>query len=143
MKKFLIFMLLVMASFAFTSCSWLDDPADTKIVGVGQIQNDCGLMIVDIDGVKYAPTRIYTNSRTRDGATRMDAIEGMEVTVFYVNGNKDPRFIAGEQTKEYLDEYFSDNYTFPVLFFILILLFGASIVFGERENPKEKPVSKN
>ena len=136
-------MSLVVASFAFASCSWLDDPADVEVVGMGYVQNDSGLMVVEIDEVKYAPTHIYTNSRTRDGATRMDAVEGMQVTVFYVSGSKNPQFIAGDQTKEYLDEYFADNYTFPVLFFILILLFGASVVFGERENPKEKTVRKD
>lgn len=122
MKKFLIFMVLVMTSLCITSCSWFDNPAEAKRVGCGHIQNDRGLLIVEIDGVKYAPTSIYTGKSTRDGKTTIDPIEGMEVTVFYAYGEYKPKFIAGNRSEEYLEDYFSGNSTLAVVFLIVIIL---------------------
>ena len=122
MKKFLIFMVLVMTSLCITSCSWFDNPAEAKRVGCGHIKNDGGLLIVEIDGVKYAPTSIYTGKSTRDGKTTIDPIEGMEVTVFYADGEYKPKFIAGNRSEEYLEDYFSGNSTLAVVFLIVIIL---------------------
>ena len=125
MKKFIIFMLLLAASFSLTGCKWFDDPANVKKVGTGYIQSDNGLLIVEVNGQKYAPERIYTGSRTRDGATSMEPVVGMEVTVFFREAYRDPQFIAGNKTEEYLEEFFTRNFTFVfgvgVLFFIMIL----------------------
>ena len=131
MKKILIFMVLVMTSLCITSCSWFDVPAEAKRVGCGHIYNDNGLLVVEIDGVKYAPTYIYTGKSTRDGKTTLDPVDGMEVTVFYAYGQNTLKYIVGNRTEEYLEEYFSQNYTFGVIFLIVIILFVLSALIPE------------
>ena len=141
MKKFLIFMVLVMTSLCITSCSWFDNPAEAKRVGCGHIQNDRGLLIVEIDGVKYAPTSIYTGKSTRDGKTTVGPVDGMEVTVFYAYGQNSPMYIVGNQTEEYLEEYFSGNYTMAVIFFTIIVLFIISVFIDSRPSRRKTVVT--
>ena len=131
MKKFIIFMLLVITSISFTSCSWFDDPANVKKVGTGYIKNDSGILLVEIEGTTYAPRLVYTNSSTRDGKTEMEPIAGMEVTVFYIEGYREPQFIAGNRSKDYLEEYFTKNYTFAVIVGIVLLILLLCAFFDE------------
>ena len=118
MKKF-IFLWLVLTSFCLCGCSWFDHPANVEIIGVGTVRSDAGLLVVQIDSVKYAPVKVYTNSSTRDGKTSMRPVEGMSVTAFKMHNEPQINFIAGDCNKAYLEEYFSENHTIG---FIVVLL---------------------
>lgn len=128
MKRFIIFITLVLAVFSFTSCSWFDAPANARRVGSGFVQADKGLLFVEIDGTKYSPDYIYTGSATRDGLTRMEPVIGMQVTVFYMFEQTTPTFIAGDRTEEYLEKSFSENYTFWVIIGLVFVAFSISLL---------------
>ena len=136
MKKFLIFITLVIAMFSFTSCSWFDAPANARRVGSGFVQADKGLLFVEVDGVKYHPERVFTNTVGRHGAQRMDPVVGMQITVFYTSSYDTPRFIAGDKSEEYLEEFFSHNYTFPVACGIVILVLFIALIWEAREKTR-------
>lgn len=134
MKKLLIIILFAIAGLSFTSCSWFDAPANVKRVGCGYIQSDRGLLVVEVDTIKYAPKYVYTNKSTRDGKTTMEPIIGMQVTVFYSHDQKNPKFIAGDRNEEYLEEYFSSNYTLAVIFLIVIIAALVSCFIPAKKN---------
>ncbi len=136
MKRCIIFIILVLAIFSITSCSWFDAPANAKKIGCGYIQNDSGMLFVEIDGTKYSPDYIYTGNSTRDGLTRMEPVTGMQVTVFYVFEQTTPTFIAGDRTEEYLEKHFSENYTFLVIFGLVFVAFFISVL--TTDSPKRR-----
>ena len=122
MKKF-IFLWLVLTSFCLCGCSWFDHPANVEIIGVGTVRSDAGLLVVQIDSVKYAPVKVYTNSSTRDGKTSMRPVEGMSVTAFKMHNEPQINFIAGDCNKAYLEEYFSENHTIGFIVLCLVVLY--------------------
>ena len=140
MKKILIIISLVIASLCFSGCSLFINPANAKKVGCGYVQNDGGLLIVEIDGTKYHPQEVYTGqSHIRSGKGRMEPVLGMQITVFYLRDEKNPSFIAGDQSEERLEEYFTSNSVLGTL--IMICCFGLllwciiGIIFNEK-HPK-------
>ena len=78
-------LLLVLTSFYISSCSWFDNSANVKIVGYSNIQNDAGLFVVEVDGIKYAPDLIYTNESTIAGKRTTPPAESMRITCFTMN----------------------------------------------------------
>ena len=121
-RKFFIFVLSIWIVFGFTSCSWFDVPADARRIGCGYIQYDRGIYFVEIDSVKYNPSRVYANSSSRDGKNMMDPVDGMMVTCFTLQGNDKVEFIAGDLSEEYLEKYFWKNYTMAAIFGLLLLV---------------------
>lgn len=121
MKKIFMILLLVPASLWISSCS---NPANVKIVGFGNVQNDAGLYVVEVNNVKYAPDRIYTGmSNTRFGKETMPPVEGMKVTCFTMNLEPAVYFIAGEYEEAYLEEYFTKDFTVLIIFCFVLFLF--------------------
>lgn len=121
MKKFILFITLILACFSFTSCDWFDIPANAKKIGTGHIKSDKGTLFVEIDSVKYTPTSVYTGNITRGVRSTIEPVIGMQVTVFYVYEEDYPNFIAGDKTEEDLEGHFSENRTFRIIFGALIL----------------------
>lgn len=122
MKRFLFFIMVLFISFGTTSCECFEDVPDIKKVGIGYIQDDSGLMFVEIDGVKYHPQSIYTDRINRAGKGNMSPVKGMEVTVFYTDESSEPQFIAGDKSVEYLENFFTENYTIVVIFVTLFVI---------------------
>ena len=133
MKQFLISIALVLASFSLTGCNWLELPAEVTKVGCGYVQQDCGLYIVEIDGVKYAPSIVYTDKQ--HNRTTISPNVGMLVTVCYTKADTPPKFIVGDQSEEFLEKYFAEDLTLTVILFVL---FVSSIVTVFRSENKNK-----
>ena len=140
MKKFLILFTLVSAILSFTSCSCFDIPANAKKIGTGYVKSDKGELFVEIDSVKYTPVSVYTGSITRGVRTKMEPVIGMQVTVLYVHELDTPTFIAGDLTEEVLEEQFSENHSFRVIFGALIL--AGMIICCTMDPLKRKDVRK-
>lgn len=136
MKKSFIFILILFVEFAFTSCDRLVKKAE--VVGVGNIQQGKGGFYVEIDSLCYVPSFVYTNSSGRDGKQEMAPVEGMQVTCFRFYGEPEVYFIAGAQSQEYLDDYFTKDYRFAYVF--LILLFLALLIAAGNEDKRWRKV---
>jgi len=130
MKKFL-FLCCLGLCISLTSCSWFDNPANAEYIGSGYIRLDKGLYYVEINSIRYSTERIYTNSSSRDGKNMMSPVEGMKVTCFRLHGNPKIEFIAGEHSKEYLENYFTTNSTFIVIIAVIMLLCIVGITFAK------------
>ena len=126
-RKTFMLLMLVCLSFCLTSCSWFENPANAERIGSGYIQYDKELYYVEIDSVRYSPDRIYTNSSSRDGKNMMDPVNGMEVTCFRIHGKSHVEFIAGNQTEEYLEDYFTTNSTAIVILCVILVL---CVIYG-------------
>ena len=126
-RKTFMLLMLVCLSFCLTSCRWFENPANAERIGSGYIQYDKGLYYVEIDSVRYSPDRIYTNSSSRDGKNMMDPVNGMEVTCFRIHGKSHVEFIAGNQTEEYLEDYFTTNSTAIVVLCVILVL---CVIYG-------------
>lgn len=126
-RKTFMLLMLVCLSFCLTGCRWFENPANAERIGSGYIQYDKGLYYVEIDSVRYSPDRIYTNSSSRDGKNMMDPVNGMEVTCFRIHGKSHVEFIAGNQTEEYLEDYFTTNSTAIVVLCVILVL---CVIYG-------------
>ena len=122
MKKIFTFFSLVLTSLLLVGCSWFESPANVQLLGVGTIENDNGLLVVEIDSTKYAPDAVYANVSTRDGKVKMHPVEGMSVTAFKVRNNPQVKFIVGNLDREYLEEYFTANYTLAAIAGLILLI---------------------
>jgi len=127
MKKFLI-LCLVGFCMSLTGCKSFEDPANAEYIGSGYLQYDKGIYYVEIDSVKYSPREIYTNKEALRGYNMMDPIEGLKVTCFRLHGKPQVEFIAGEQSKEYLEDYFTKNSTVGII--CLLLLATSAIILA-------------
>lgn len=137
MKKIFIFILFVFVGLVLTSCDWLVKKAEAEVIGVGNIQQGKGGFYVEIDSLCYVPSFVYTNIGSRDGKQEMAPVEGMKVTCFRLYGEPDVYFIAGTQSKEYLDEYFSRSYWLAFVFFAFLFLGGLILVAREDKRMRE------
>ena len=122
MKKIFIFILIVFVGFAFTSCDWLVEKAEVDVLGVGNIQQRKGGFYVEIDSLSYVPSFVYTNTSGRDGKQEMTPVEGMQVTCFRLYGKPEVYFIAGAQSQEYLEEYFTKDCWIELVFLAVLFL---------------------
>ncbi len=136
MKKFF---LLALTGLLLAGCSWLERPANIKILGVGTIENDNGLFVVQIGSTKYAPDAVYTNASTRDGKVKMRPIEGMSVTAFTVHNSPKVEFIVGHPDRQYLEEYFSADYSVGLVtgIIIFIVVIGFNWIIDKAGNKLE------
>ncbi len=124
----------MLVSVLLTGCSWFESPANVKLIGTGYIQYEEGIYFVKIDSMKYVPSSIYTNRSNNRGAKgTMAPVDGMLVTLFTMKEETDVKFVAGNHSKEYLEEYFTSNYTFCILVFSVLFFL---IVLTLRENGK-------
>ncbi|MBO4285420.1 MAG: hypothetical protein J5895_04230 [Alphaproteobacteria bacterium] len=142
MKKIL---LLVLTSLCLIGCSQFDRPANVEIIGVGTVRSDAGLLVVEIDSVKYAPDWIYAGfSEKYYFKSWIPPIEGMPVTAFTMHNKPQVTFIAGERDKAYLEEYFFENHTADAvamaLFIIAwgIFIFLAIVAWKNQKNKTKK-----
>ena len=119
-KLFLIFMTSILTLTSLTSCSWLDTPANAKRIGSGYVQQENNALFVEVDGVKYSPSYIYTNGPSKKETT--PPTEGMLVTLFTTHDTQTVKFIAGDLSQEYLEEYCAINLICGR--FILIFVFA-------------------
>ena len=126
-KLFLIFMTLILTLTSLTSCSWLDTPANAKRIGSGLIKQENNTLFVEVDGVKYSPSYIYTNGPSSKETTSPSV--GMEVTLFTTHDTQTVMFIAGDLSEEYLEEYFTTNSTFAWLMLITYFACIAVLIF--------------
>jgi len=124
MKKFLI-LCLVGFCMSLTGCKSSEYPANAEYIGSGYIQYDKGIYYVEIDSVKYSPREIYTNKKALRGYNMMAPVEGLKVTCFRRHGKPQVEFIAGEQSKEYLEDNFK---THPTVGIIVISIFAATAI---------------
>ena len=138
MKK-ILFLLLVLATFCLSGCSWFDRPANVEILGYATVQNDAGLLFVEVNGTKYAPAFIYTNQTDpRTGKESMRPVEGLRVTCFTMRGSSTVEFIAGEHNKAYLEQYFLENYTLLFFLIVLIAIWSFGMVISQKKAQKKK-----
>lgn len=115
-QKVITFVLMISLCISFIGCQCFEDPANAERIGSGYIRQERGNCYVEIDSVRYYPERVYTNSSGRDGKNMMAPVEGMKVTCFRLYGNPKVNFIAGEHSQEYLEDYFTTNSTFAIVF---------------------------
>ena len=144
MKK-IAFLWLVLASFCFAGCSWFARPANVEVIGVATVQNDHGMLFVQIDSAKYAPFFVYTNAPASYGRTQMPPVEGMPVTAFTIHGEPQVNFIAGNLSQEYLEEYFYENNTphiFALVLFMTAMLIFCFLAVVAARNQKKQPQKK-
>ncbi len=113
---------------------FLDRRADTEVVAVKHIENANGILYVNIDSTWLPIENVYTGTKSRDGLVKIPPVLGMEVTAFKLDDQL--RFIAGEWTKEELDEFFGKNYLLMALFFASIIC-SAMIVTAHDLRSKE------
>lgn len=103
MRKYFLFLMLVIASMVFVCKEYHEIPANAEIIGTEYVKYDKGLPVIELDSTKYAPTEIYTNN----GLFTMRPVEGMAVTCFRIYDSPKVNFIAGKHSQEYLEEYFT------------------------------------
>ena len=124
MKQTLLFFL---TSLMLLGCK---DSANVKIVGYSNVQNDTGLLVVKVNGVKYAPDCIFTNmGNSRTGKETMRPVEGMTVTCFTMHSEPTVYFIAGEYDEEHIEEYFFGDQTGSVVALVLFIIAWIIFIF--------------
>ena len=106
-QTFLILLTLLLSLTVFTSCSCSDNPVNVKHLGSGYVQQENNALFVEVDGVKYYPLYVYTNFLSK--TERTPPTEGMLVTLFTTHDTQRVKFIAGDLSEEYLEEYFTTN----------------------------------
>ncbi len=136
-KLFLIFMTLILTLTSLTSCSWLDTPANAKRIGSGLIKQENNTLFVEIDGIRYSPSYIYTNGPSSKETTSPSV--GMEVTLFTLYNKPTIEFISGNLSTEYLEQYFTINATIPYILAGTMILCVFVILFLD-SSPKRKTV---
>jgi hypothetical protein len=62
MRKYFLFLMLVIASMVFVCKEYHEIPANAEIIGTEYVKYDKGLPVIELDSTKYAPTEIYTNN---------------------------------------------------------------------------------
>lgn len=135
-RKFFIVMVFVSLLLGLAGCGCFENPADAERIGSGYIKYDRGRYFVEIDSVKYSPKMVYANSSSRDGKNTMEPVDGMLVTVFRVHGNSYVNFIAGDISREYLEDYFSTNYAVPTVCCGLFVLGIGLMAYGGKFQKK-------
>lgn len=141
--KRITFLLLVITSMCLCGCSWFDRPANVEVLGLSSVQNDHGLLVIEINSQKYAPYLIYKGiSNPRANKEKMSPIGGMRVTCFTMHGNPNIEFIAGEYDQASLEKYFCENYTFMavsgVLCILILILWLITTAASKRKKAKKK-----
>lgn len=120
-KNFLFFAAIICICLCFVSCKWFEEPAEVERIGVGRIQSEHGIFFVEMDSVRYSLNRVYANSLTHGGRDIIKPADGLLVTYFTVNKNSQIQFIAGDLSEEYLEEYFTENFTaLAIIMFFLV-----------------------
>ena len=143
MKKIICF-LLVLTSLCLTGCSWFKRPADIEIIGVGIIQNDNGLLFIEMGSEKYTPNYVYAVNYAAAENFRIDPFEGLIVTTYtYADNPSKVNFIAGRQNKEYIEECLFNEYKYKFILisfsiFCLLFVLGTLIVLKPRKNHSKK-----
>lgn len=138
MKKFTAF-LLVITSICLCGCSWFDRPANVEVLGLSTVQNDHGLLVIEVNSQKYAPYLIYKGiSNHRANKEKMSPVGGMRVTCFTMHGNPNVEFIAGEYDQASLEKYFCENYTVLVIAGILLAIWSFLWIAFFGIKPKKK-----
>jgi hypothetical protein len=134
MKKILFFIVLIFATLINTSCSKFDHPAKAKRIGCGQVQQQNNIHFVEIDGIRYSLSELYSNRCKLKEKTK--PIEGSIVTCFTLYNAEKFEFIAGDVSEEYLEEYFSTNDSFVIIITVIATISVALILFIGDDHPK-------
>ena len=137
MKKVFLCFLLILACLMLVGC--VKEPANVKRIGVGHLQYENGVYFVEINTRQYVVTEyVYSDSKgegRRTGAV-MDPVEGMLVTCFQMRESDKYEFIAGDLSKEYLEEYFELYSPFWLLMGIFALIaFAVLYVIMSEDKP--------
>lgn len=134
-KKLIIFMTLIWVCLSFSSCK--DKPANVQRIGSGYIQQDHGNYFVEIDSIRYFPDEIYTNLAPHDKRAVMKPVDGMLVTCFRIHNESHVRFMAGEKSKEYLEDYFTTP-SLAILFCVAAIVILLALILLIALRPKKQ-----
>lgn len=138
MKKIIMFMLLAIS---LAGCSCFDSDPKITIIGYGQIQNDRGLLFVEIDSMRYAVNRVHTGEHTRDGEISINATDGAYVTCFKRDDALKPEFVLGHLSLKEVQTLCHRNYTGTALFLFLaifVLVLATTLNFANNIAEKHR-----
>ncbi len=149
MKKFLIFLLCVVLALLFVGCSAFDSaPINPKILGVEYIQQERGLIFVEIDSMRYPVTSVFTGETYPrvGGFETIEPVDGMLVTVANFGGREyvGVQFMQGEWNEAQIEDVFRRNYTFGVVLLAMMLIFViyVFIIIAREDMRKSRELNK-
>ena len=129
MKKIIILLTAVIATF-FISCKSFDSkPIEPHIIGTAYLNYDAksGLCYAEIDSIQYTvPEVTILNNNLKGGKTQqMPAVDGMQVTIYTSPYRTGIQAVVGEQTEEQIEEL---NKTNTGLGISLCILLGMCVI---------------
>lgn len=149
MKKILIFLLCVVLALLFVGCSAFDSaPINPKILGVEHIQQERGLIFVEIDSVRYSVTSVFTGKTYPriGGYETVEPVDGMLVTVANFGSHEyaGMQFMLGEWNEAQIEDVFRRNYTFGVVLLAMMLIFViyVFIIIAREDMRKSRELNK-
>ena len=134
MKKLLLFLASAILVTCLICCKRFDSkPVGPHIIGVSNLQYDAksGTYFCVIDSTRYMVSEVTIpdkSMRTYSRTQPMSAVEGMKVTLFTTPQHSGVQAVAGEQSKEEIEEMYKQNNTFYIVFIGLMIIWVIVII---------------
>ena len=92
------------------------------VVGVEKIQNQEGVLLVEIDSLSYVPQYVLVKNCSFVGYECIPPVEKMVVTCFKTTNHGQVQFMVGENNEQQVERFFHKNYTLPIIIFLLFVI---------------------